>query len=300
MPTSKMTSLVKFCSIETGLKVLDSQSLRWSAAHLYKEPFEPNYQSTTAFTQENLLDGIVQEAVNMLFSPAGPSGRGDKIVATILRWRNEERFSSEEEARPVLKQLLGQTAEQQQINIERYMAAWRFFARTTRICSFSSKPNNMLCWQRYAENHQGIALRFACGKGTALPAPQRMVYSQSPPELTTLKEQINISYGRQPPPSSSDFLKKLLVKGKLDSKECEWRCFAADTATNGCNDQQWYSTKKFAAPELQAVYFGLATPQETISTISSLVKNKYKNAKLYQAQAQAKRYDIEFVPQYRG
>lgn len=297
--TEDISSLVKFCTIESSLKILNSQSLRWSAAHLNNDPFELDYHSSPGLTPDKLLNGMIKEAINMLFGPSDPVGRSNKLVAAIARWRDEERFGSEEEAETVLKQLLNQVSEQQMAVADKLMASWKQFATTTRICSFSSKPGNLHCWQRYADNHAGIALKFACGKDTALPNPRRMTYSQATPEVTSLKQQVDISYGRQSPPETSEFVDKLLVKSKLDSDEREFRCFAADKNIDD-DDQLWYSTKKFSAPELQAVYFGLNTPANKKTIILKLLKENYSSTKVFQAVKQNNRFDIDFEPIAKG
>ncbi len=295
MAADDIASLVKYCSTETGLKILNSQSLRWSSPHLFNDPFELDHNSKPDFTPETLLKGMIKEAITLLFGPSEPRGKNNRLVAAIARWRDEERFSSEDEAAVVLKQLLGQMAQQQQTSIDSYISAWQQFARALRICTFSDKPNNMFCWQRYAENHAGIALRFSAGEDTALPEPHRLGYSTAPPLVASLKQQIDVAYGREAAPDTSQFTEKLLSKNKANNVEREWRCFSTERAEADNDEQLWYSNKKFSAPELKAVYLGLATNRQDKETIIQLVKKKYKNTRVYQAETINGRYDIEFV-----
>ncbi len=294
MAIDEISSLVKFCSAETGLKVLNSQSLRWSAPHLFNDPFELNHHSEPDFTPETLLTGMIKEAINLLFGPSEPTGKHNRLITAISRWRGEERFASEEEAEQVLKQLLGQIVQQQQEGINSYLSAWQQFACSLRVCCFSDKPTNMQAWQRFADNHAGIALRFSAGEDTALPEPRKVTYGTTPPQVSSLKEQIAVTYGREKAPKSDGFIDKMLMKNKDNNVEREWRCFAADETDSGSDEQTWYNNKRFSAPELKAVYIGLATSLQNKEAVINLVKAKYANTKVYQAVALPNRYEIDF------
>lgn len=294
MPADQVISLVKYCSAATSLKVLNSQSLRWNAPSLHSDPFEPDHLSSIGFTLEMLQKEMIKEAIGMLFGPSDPSGKSNRLIAAICRWRDEDRFASEEEAEQVLTQLLGQVALQQQELIDSYMEEWREFSRTLRICSFADKPNNIHCWQRYADNHAGIALRFSTGEGTSLPNPQRVTYGITPPLVTSLKEQIAVIYGRQNLPSSAGFMEKLLSKNKSNNVEREWRCFshAPDNATE---DDLLHNYQEFSPNELKGVYLGLTTSYQDKEAVIQLVKDKYPKTRVYQAEAVSGRYELDFV-----
>ena len=290
MAYDDIASLVKFCTIETGLKILHSQSLRWSAPSQFNDPFELSHNTRLEFGTEGLLKAVIKDAITMLFGPNEPTGKSNKLVAAIARWRSEDRFQSEDEAEVVLRQLLGQIVEQHYITIDAYMSEWREFAAGLRICSFSDKPDNMVNWLQYGSNHSGIAMKFSCGEDTSLPQPQRMTYSTVPPVITDLSEQVDVIYGRRPAPDPEDFINKLLVKDKNRSTEKEWRCFSTDTADDGL----YYTNNDFSATELKAVYFGLATSVEDKEAILKIIKEKYSKTRVFQAVGLAGRYAIEF------
>jgi hypothetical protein len=280
--------------MDVGLKALNHQTLRWSSPHLFNDPFEPNHSYSPDITHQKLLTGLIKEAMIMLFGPTEPTGKANRLVAAISRWRDEERFSSEEEAEQVLKQLLNQVAEHQQEDIDRFLSKWQQFAKALRICCFSDKPDNLTCWQHYADNHQGIALRFASGEGTSLKDPQRVSYKSQPLPLTSLKQQIDIAYGKAHSSDNHEFKDNLLTKNKVNNNEREWRCFGSDISQQN-DPQHWYNDVKFVSSELQAVYLGLSCEQQHREAISQLIKNQYSKTKIYQAQIIPGQYDIEFT-----
>ena len=113
MASHPPASLIKFCAMDTALKILNSQALRWSAPHLYNDPFELAHYSDSDFTAEQLLNTLTHEALNTLFDPSSTNANNGKLMTTLSRWKDEERFSSENEAKAVLKQLLLPMAQQQ-------------------------------------------------------------------------------------------------------------------------------------------------------------------------------------------
>jgi len=290
VPSEEILALTKFCDIETGLKILNSQSLRWSAPNLFNDPFEPSHETELEFSAEGMVKGAIKDAIGMLFGPQDPTGRENKLVAAICRWRDEERFGSEDEAEVVLKQLFGQLAEQHYEKVDVFMKAWHQYAKSVRICSFSDKPDNMVAWSTLANNHSGIALKFTCGDETSLPAPRRVSYTANPPVVTSLKEQVDVLFGRQQAPNNEEFIIKLLQKDKAISGQKEWRCFSFDAAEDGL----LYTNKPFQPSELKAVYLGLACSDEDKTAIIKVIKEKLKKTKVYQAAKASNGYAVEF------
>lgn len=294
MTSDDIGFLVKYCNVETGLKILNSQSLRWSTPSLFRDPFELDHLSGPDFDDSSLLKAAIGEAVHLLFGHNEPSGKSNRLIAAIARWREEERFGSEDEASAVLEQLLGQMLTQQQEDIKQFMAAWQSYAQQLRVCCFADKPNNMHNWHKYADNHSGISLRFVAGDDTILAKPRRMTYSTTPPTVTAKKDQVDVMFGRIPAPSQDDFEDKLLTKNKDNSNEREWRCFFSEQQTADQDEQLLYSNKAFPSTELKAVYFGLATAPQDKQAIVKLLKEKFPQTRAYQARALPGRYEIDF------
>lgn len=296
MPTEAASSLVKFCTVETGLKILNSQSLRWSAPHLFGDPFELHHRSDVDFDAGALLDVLLREALIILFGPDAPTGRHAKLVNTLARWRDEERFCDEEEAGTVLRDLLGQIAELRLEQVRQLVAAWQRFAGAIRVACFADKPGNVTCWQRFADNHRGLALRFDCGEGTALPKPQRVQYQNQAPVITSKQEQLNIIYERQRPPTAAEFPERLLTKGRHGQAEQEWRCFDQADEAAGDDESLWYENRRFPSHELRAAYFGVNMSAADRLHVGRLLRANNPTAKLFQAVPASGRYELEFVP----
>lgn len=295
MAGDTVSSLVKFCPIEAGVKILSSQTLRWSAPHLFSDPFELDCEAQPPdVSAGGLLEALLREALIMLFGPDIPTGRHNRFVNIMARWREQQRFCDEDEAKDVLRELLGQIADIHALQVEEYLEEWRRFARKTRIACFAEKPNNVACWQHFADRHRGIALRFECGEGTGLPKPQRVNYQSTAPEVTNRQEQLEVIYGRRNAPTTAEFPNKLLIKGRQDHLEQEWRCFETATIDDEPDPLRWFELRKFPAHELRAVYFGILMQQSDKEVIAKLMRANYPTAKIYQASTVPGRYEVEF------
>jgi hypothetical protein len=292
-----IAALYKYCSIHTALKILHSQALRWSAPHLHNDPFQCDFQSELNFTQSSLLAALIKRAEAMLFGPEKPDLKrhgNNQLAATIIRWREEQRFDNSDEATVILKQQLSPIAASQMQQATKLVVKWQQFARLERLCCLSNKPDLLACWQRFGDEHRGVVLRFSCGEGTALKQPQAVRYQQHRANITSLKQQLDVAFGLAQPSSPEDFQALLLSKNKQQQEEQEWRCFSADPATEEEPDL-WYSTRDFAAQELEAVAFGLNTPRAERQQIRQLVKVKFPTARLLQAERVDGRYALVFV-----
>ncbi len=296
MPSEAVSALVKFCPVDTGIKILNSQSLYWSAPHLFGDPFELHHGSDPQLTAPALLDTLLREALIILFGPNAPTGRQNRLVNTLARWRDENRFCDEDEAGSVLRDLLGQIAELHARKIDEYLARWRLYARQVRIASFCDRPGNLHGWQNYADGHRGMALRFECGPDTGLPDPHPVQYQAQAPVLTTLATEIDVIFGRRQAPEDGDFIGKLLTKGRHQHGEEEWRCVFTDGSDADKDESLWFTPRKFPAHELRAVYLGASMGRGEREHVAQLLRTSYPTAKLFQAVAQPGRYELEFEP----
>ncbi|MEJ2418813.1 MAG: DUF2971 domain-containing protein [Exilibacterium sp.] len=297
MPINHPETLIKYCIGTTAEKILTTQSLRWSAPHLFSDPFELNHESGLNFDPHILLQASIKMAAAMIFAKDAPQGQ-TPLMAAIRRWRDEERFASPEEAEEVLKELLSQVVDQRQIAIDKIMTDWRRFTRNLRICCFSAKPDNLTAWSQYGDNHRGVAMRFRCGEFTALPNPKPVNYKAIRPEITTLKEQIAVIINNTSFHAQAYFYEKFTTKSPIFNAAQEWRCFREREHEQGLKnhvpDNLWFDDVKFERREITAVYFGIYTDTAVKRKIYDLVKEKYNQAKIFQTKAVTGKYQIEF------
>lgn len=296
VPSHHPETLVKYCSAESAGNILSSQTLRWSAPHLFSDPFELNHKTQLNFDPHSLLQAAIKTATAMIFAKDAPRGN-TPLAAAIRRWREEERFASPEEAEDVLKDLLGQMVNQRQTAVDQIMTDWRKFARILRISCFTAKPDNPAAWHQFADSHRGVAIRFQCGEFTSLPKPLQIGYKTARPEITTLKEQLSIIMNNERFVAQEHFYDKLTTKPIFNKDENEWRCFTQsqdDINTQSSDDSQWFDDIKFERGEITSVYFGAYCKPQDKRAIFDIIKEHYPQTKLFQAKTTVGKYEIEF------
>lgn len=289
-------TLAKFCTVTAAHEILSSQSLRWSAPNLFDDPFEPNHQTLLNFDPHIMLDAVLRTSIGMIFSPDEP--RGNSPLATVIRrWRDEDRFANPEEAEEVLRELMGRMVDQRQVEIDDLMADWRRFTRHLRICCFSAKPDNLACWQRYGANHRGLAIRFNVNEIAGDNAPRQIEYKNLRPEITSLKEQLNVVLHNERTYPQEFFLDKFLNKSSITNHEQEWRCFYHTTEASSSretDEELWFDDRKFEPSAITAIYLGTRMAAADKKSFIDLIKEDYPHCKIFQASTLVGKYEIEF------
>jgi len=315
-------SLYKYCTAERGLQILRSGSLAWSAPHLFSDPFELNQYSSLEFGQEHLSEALVKAVVAMVFAKNGPTAPYNTITTAICRWRNEERFDSQEEAEDTLRDLLAQVSIQHMDKVEGLFQQWQEYVVTTRIARFSGSNTILPNWRNLADCHRGLALRFHTDKNPVFCNPVAVSYSNQRSHVTSLKEQLDVVLGaRGIEVNDEDFKAKLTRKSKEFSYEEEWRCFyhhksaeeinaanntednaekdgeAAEPVNTPSNDQlPEIFEQAFEERDLSAVYLGLNSSSEDQRAVSELLDENYPLTRLYKASRSRSHYELEYEP----
>ncbi len=295
VPHSSET-LTKFCSASAGQQILESRRLRWSAPHLFQDPFELTHDSQLNFEPQSLLDAAIQAATAMIFAKEDPRGNAP-LANAIRRWRSEERFASPDEAYDVLKELLSRVVDRRLGVIEKVMTDWRKFARSLRICSFSGRPDNLCGWQRFADQHRGLALRFQMGTESSFPEPVKIQYRDTRPEISALKDEMSVIMMDKRHVAQDSFHNKFSHKGLFCADEDEWRCFyqAEDEMSSiGTPATQWFDERSFERSDLKAIYLGALMPAEEKRAIYGLAKDYFRDSKIYQCKLVPGQYNLEF------
>lgn len=294
MSYKQPTSLVKFTDAASAISILSESTLRWSAPCLFDDPFELNHHTTLNFDSRSLLTACVKSTLGLIFSRDDPKGNSPLIKA-IRRWRTEDRFDSEEEAQEVLTELLTSMVQHREPEVLEVMRAWRKYSRDLRILCLSDGHDNIAMWNRYAANHTGVAIRFACGEETSMEQPMPIKYSDVKPEISPLAEQMDILMNQASVHVQDSFSEKFLCKSKQDSKEKEWRLLKPSEDPTGISDEsKMFELIPFQESEVRAIYFGVEIEEKTKFDISALVKHKYPKAKVFQAIPRHHKFELEF------
>jgi len=286
-------NLIKFCSVKQALPILRQKTLRWSAPHLFNNFFELGHGSHLNFSHAELHQAMVKLASGMIFARDEPHGIAP-LPRAIRRWRDEERFDTPEEAEEVLVELLGQMVDQRYNEIQDILLDWREFARNTRVCSFSAKPTNMLAWERYADAHTGLALRFRSDEENDFHEPIKVNYPSTCPEITTLKEQLDGIVTASHTEAKDGFLEKLCIKPPYLKEEQEWRCFKTKQTDKDSDPKTWFEDVSFETEDLTSVYFGAHMDPKAKDAFSKLLKESFKRVRVFDCHPVVGSFELDF------
>ncbi|NKB31500.1 MAG: DUF2971 domain-containing protein [Pseudomonadales bacterium] len=294
MSYKQPTSLVKFTDAESAINILSESTLRWSAPCLFDDPFELNHRTTLNFDSRSLLTACVKSTLGLIFSRDDPKGNSPLIKA-IRRWRTEDRFDSEEEAQEVLTELLTSMVQHREPEVLEIMRTWKQYSRDLRILCLSDGHDDIASWKRYANNHTGVAIRFACGEETSMEQPMPVKYSDTKPEISPLAEQMDILMNQSNVLVQETFPDKFLCKSKQDSKEKEWRLLKLSESPTKLDDEsKMFEQIRFQQAEVRAIYFGAEIENKPKNEIATLIKRNYPKAKVFQAIPRHQKFELEF------
>jgi|TARA_B100000745_G_scaffold170058_3_gene111363 hypothetical protein len=295
----KPSAITKFVSVETGLKILREQSLRWHSPAMDPEPYNLGFTSSIGFTQEQLIEECLKGISGMIFGPNDPTGNGP-IPKAVRRWRSEQRFGTEEEVHIALKELLTTMVYKHWEELEDVLVDWRDFVTRQRICCFSEQLEHPVPWQLYANNHTGIALRFSPdgGKDGSFKQLIKVNYDPIRPALTTVRHQARIILGQsfQQERLQDRFENHCLVKPKNTSFIKEWRALDQQDPSeiNVDDSTTWFMDKPFHDDEIKAIYLGLNCPRKLLDELIDIVEERYPQVRIYRAKWAPTEYVIDF------
>lgn len=290
-------TLVKYAGPRTAIKILNSGTLRWSSPALFDEPWNVKLDPRLDFDHHLVSKAMLKAAAAMIFTRELPAGNVDHpLYKAIRRWRAEDRFHDETEAHDALSELLAPTPETVRAKLQQMVSTWKTLVETARLVCFSETHKDLNSWRHYAQNYRGVAMRFSC-EG-ALKDPIAMEYTNTPPKLTTLKEQVDDLVGIKRAPTPDSYQSKMFVKSKAEAPEKEWRCLRVmreEDLDCGEDVEDWYMDEPFPATELKAVYLGFMMEENTKAEIIDLLATAYPGTIVYLTKPQEDTYDLDFV-----
>lgn len=284
--------LFKYCSTDAALQILESRTLRWSSPIIFGDPLELDSNAQVNFDRDALLQSTIKLASAMIFAADKP--RGDTpLINAIRRWREEERFTNPEEAEIVLQELLSKMVDQSMLNVAKLQQTWQDYNRKLRVCCFCARPDNIVAWDRFGDNHRGVCFRFDTSNDAMAKNPRPIFYKNERPELAKLREQIDAILFNVPLNVIPDFENLLSVKPLTRKPEQEWRCFRHSDTLGGNDPRSWVDAIAFNNTELSAACFGISTPLNEKKAILKILQSNYPSARSYQANLASGRYELE-------
>lgn len=285
--------LVKYLDAQAGIKAIESQSLLWSSPNCFNSPFEMNGLCEIPFANNELLDATVKVASSLIFSDERAKG-DTPLITAINRWRDEDRFETPQEAKAVLKDLLGKMVEQKEEQLHITLQKWQQFIESIRVCCFCNSANIATAWGQFADNHQGIAISIKPDEENGLNHAQPIHYNKERTQITTIKEQMgSLLYNHSNQPNQR-FAKNILQKPDFLKNECEWRTLSPKDNSFRQSDIPDKDEKMLTPSSISAVYLGINCSDSTKKQALCAIKNITPTPKFFQCELSKNTYQIEY------
>lgn len=298
MATVKPSHLFKFVNANKGLDILKHQHIRWNAPHGFQDPFEQTYLSVPKLTKESFTEKVTKEIVTMVFALNDPTGQQTTIKNAVRRWREEDRFHSEEEATDALTNLVAPLIDKHFTDIQHMIKLWRLYTANARILCMSENYKDLNLWENRGDNHQGMVIRFRVGNDGIFQHPHKVNYTKNRISFLNIREEIQLLIEPHATKRNSHFLTYLLNKSKTLANQKEWRFVtnANHPLPPGQYDHSApYDMKTFNTKDINAVYFGAAMRQEKKIAIIDIIEQNNPNIKVFEGQVSHQDYDINFI-----
>ena len=281
--------LYKYMTAETGFKVLQNQTIRFSNPKCFNDP----YDSDMPFTIKNyknldndyfikLIDNISNNKHVQQKLPEG----FDLNVAKDILTREPINKNSIDYIKDILKP----------------------FKEKMRVLCLSQNNDNLLMWSHYCFNHTGIVIGlndyFDFFKN-AVPVP----YSRNVPEIDgVLLDDLTLDTKE-----AMEEFRRLLQTKSIDWKyESEWRCtfdvekrlefinkfpefkFQYPKVYNELKNQEDFIHAPFPIESIDSVYLGAKMNILDELRLMYLIRNKYPKSKIFKAELSQTEFKIEF------
>jgi hypothetical protein len=288
--------LFKYTTTVAATAILTKQSLRWSSPVAFNDPFDLKYYFHGEFSWNDLRQEVLRRLREMIRSPIAPIfAAGNELVERLQWFRENLSGHSDEHIATVLEEGLNETFDLCERLAREERDHWLEERNLWRVICFAERPDNLLMWSHYAEQHAGVVLEFETKlfEQSASSQAIKVRYSDVVPTIFTYQQFLGWLLGQNPFPDVSDYtLAVASTKSTHWSYEQEWRLLRYDDPPKFGN----YSCFEYPSDALVGVYFGCRIDPGKRDVLVSLLEGKYPHAQIHTMREKSGRYELEMDP----
>jgi len=167
----------------------------------------------------------------------------------------------------------------------------------SKILCLSEIADSSPMWAYYAEQHQGLVLRFRSVPELDSPwvTARPIQYHADMPRLLDAGFLADLASGRATLDPTTILNRLIYTKSIEWAHEREWRIFSGD----GRDANALYEDIPFHQLELEAVIFGCRMPVQDRAAFSRLIREEYPHAQILHAQRAERDFQLHIVPAAR-
>lgn len=289
-----MPHLFKYVTPNTGRKIIENGTLRWSTPPTLNDPFDMQFAFQLRIDRRAVramaLDKMWQHFFGELLDQ--PLTEGGRIIrqrrGEFTRPMSCEEFNRDREFADAVDETIDTTEK----NMAQMSATILSMFENDKILCLSDIPDSILMWSYYAQNHAGMVLRFTdATPNNPLTRAQRVIYVEQMPSLFDDEMLSNMLAGYKGLDERQIMDVVTYTKSSHWSHEREWRV----SANRGRSDGP-YEDVPFNAKELDGVIFGVRTAEPERRALAALLKARYPHVELLQAKPRSDAFALTIEP----
>ena len=289
-PWHDRKSFFKYYTAESAILTLENTTRKWSTPLEFNDPFDNQFDLNLEEPNEELAQKLVQNFHENILSPKplasdqfGPVTPLVELIRQVhianpdFQYSESDMAELNEAMMEGMKNVIARAPEHNN-EVRRLMA-------DTSIFCLSKTCDNLLMWSHYAHNHTGAVVEFLSMPEVDSPliVAQPVRYSQNMPRM-------NFEDLQGVEPLTRQVLETLtLTKSDVWAYEQEWRI-----VTTLRHKGKPYEILPYAPEEVGSIYLGCKINEEDKSRIIQITREKYPNAKVFQAEKHPAEYKLVF------
>lgn len=266
-------------SAEVAQIILVNRTLRWNSPTKFDDPLDVARVWDMGFPMEELEAALLHE-INYICENEDVSHIN---YHPLFRYLTEMLIAKAPKAinslRKEIPELIQKGTIRIQPHIEELNQQWKNMIPEMRILCFSRRKDIIPVWATYGDNHKGVVMEFHSQEHTASPwlLAEQVTYTDKPMSLASPAEWARSILGIEKIDFGQIFKRYGTVKKENWAFQEEMRVFSLKRP----NETGDISDYPFVSNDLKAIYFGYQVTEDTVDTITSLLKYDFSHVKVF-------------------
>ena len=284
----------KFATAEAALKIIEGQSLRWSSAIEFNDPFDHQAGFSLEMDEADFARLLSESMLRVIFADAPVSvGASQLFTQLLLALRKMRDRLPRAQLEVELNESSLQVARNISEGIDSFNAAIQTHLLHSRVLCVTEDADNVVMWSHYADQHRGVAFQLGCidHLDNRLLAAKRVQYTDQFIAFPNPSEYAQHLTG-ECPIDMIPLVWKIAYTKHLDwAYEREWRVHIPLLDESPASNISVYSEP----PEVfQKMILGCRVHPEQKALLLASSKRSLPNMSLFQASRASASYNLRF------
>jgi len=293
--THERSHFFKYASLATAKSVIKSKSFRWSAPTKFNDPFDHQTGFVLDVNTNEFARMLTDSIERLIFSDIPASSKHLSLFgALIFRLRSKrDRLPRDQ----ILKRLHGsslKSAANLNGSIGQLNAAIQEHLCHARVFCVSERPDNVVMWSHYANEHRGVVFKLRCIDeiDNTLLVARKVTYTDKFIAFPSAGNYAMHLTGEQPIDIASLCWEIAFTKHIDWSYEREWRVHRPLLDEPSGDGYTIYPEN----PRIfEAIYLGCRMEENEAASVIELIKRNLPLTKIYRAERSRTAFALSFI-----